>query len=245
MREDCDCDCDDEVKAGARQVGRPSSAAAWVGYLRHLARPVVEGIDLDREVEVALGNPCSLAGPLLVAARLDGEGAGGGGMARQGYDVPAVIRDEPRRYPDVFLWWGLVDESLDVMRAFDVDGDGPIIPQDVCTTIEVWTETELAALHALTNHAALMRRRDLEERIKRAVSWHIETTQPDNATNHCWAVNTFLDAGSGVGSGAGTAEAMHFAETLVSNCLVQNAQPDFLSAWILLDAARFFAGRAH
>lgn len=221
----------------ARRIGRPRSPAEWALYLRHLARPVVEGVDLDREIKVALGNPYSLAGPLLVVARsvqtprcahfcCDGR-------------VPKVIRDDPRRYPDIYLWWGLSDGSVNVMCAFDVDGDGSIVPQDLYTTIEVWTETELAALHALSNHVVrTAQNRDvIRDRIERAVAWHIENTQPDNATNHCWSVNTFLRAGIG----AGSAEAMQFAETLVSNCLVQNARPDFLSAWILLDASRFLS----
>ncbi len=62
--------------------------------------------------------------------------------------------------------------------------------------------------------------------------WHIENTQPDNATNRPWALHVFLLAGS--------PEGRHYAETLLHNALVTGPEP--FCAWILMDVATWLEG---
>jgi hypothetical protein len=77
-------------------------------------------------------------------------------------------------------------------------------------TIEVWTDAELSAVHALWRLATDRRREDWKRRLDRAVAWHLIHTQPDNATNRPWALHVFLLADQ--------PETIHYAETLLHNC---------------------------
>ena len=73
-------------------------------------------------------------------------------------------------------------------------------------------------------------------RVRLAVIWHLEHIQPDNATNHPWAVHLFAAAGCEVGA-PHASEADLFAQTLAHNALVSMGRPDRISAHILADAA--------
>lgn len=140
------------------------------------------------------------------------------------------------------LWWACVDatrrvapilDSLDSQRQALGDTAGSLIPQGLHRSIEVWTDTELSALHALY---WLGRRRGEPQWQRQALDaarWHIEHTQPDNATNRPWAVHVFAILNVQHGS----SEARLFAEALIHNCQVQLGRPDALSALILNDAA--------
>jgi len=206
--------------------GATDDLSRWGNHIRRLAEPVVGGLDLRGELRAALARPRWIGGALL-AWRWE---------RRHGSLAPELQPSEwnasrETARDDAALWWALIDErSGPVARWIDVNADGPLFEQGLYGTIEVWTETELCALHALWHHA----RREaaggvLAHRIGRTVAWHVENTQPDNATNHPWAAPVFLRHG--------TPESQHFAETLLSNCMVLNGRPDALSAWILLDAA--------
>lgn len=116
---------------------------------------------------------------------------------------------------------------------------GPLLSKDAFLAIEVWTECELAALHALHRLAREAADRSdaagaaaLTRRIAEATAWHLEHTQPDNATNRPWAVHVFLLSGPG----ADDAEA--YAGTLLHNMSATEARDERLSKWILADAAR-------
>ncbi|MBL1217398.1 MAG: hypothetical protein D8M59_07865 [Planctomycetes bacterium] len=217
----------------------------WITLLNRLCGPVLEPLDHDEQLRDALSKPDSLAGP-LIAYCLSPDRRAAHISKRAASDVktaePAPLRSrlvrEAGRLADVAMWWALFDPQLNVAQFTDLDADGPLFDPQIgrtFATIEVWTETELAGLHALWHHAQLDQRHAADsrqrmvERITRTVHWHIENTQPDNATCHPWAVHVFLLHG--------TPESQHFAETQVSNCLVSNAKPDVLSAWILRDAA--------
>lgn len=100
----------------------------------------------------------------------------------------------------------------------------PRSPDDV---IEVWTETELSAVHAAWGVAGW---RDAAER---SAIWLVDEIQPDNATNLPWAVHVFAD----LGEREGRADLTMYANTLLHNCIVGSGRPDGLSALILLDAA--------
>jgi hypothetical protein len=131
-------------------------------------------------------------------------------------------------------------EAIVVRRGKDMQGnpsptDGPLLAQDAFLAIEVWSECELAAVHALARLVRLRRGREpdvLAERLRGAVRWHLEHTQPDNATNRPWALHVFLLADDGTG------DASLYAETLLHNTLATDARSEPLSRWILADAAR-------
>jgi len=100
--------------------------------------------------------------------------------------------------------------------------------------LEIWTERELASLHALWWIAHQRGRDDLHARAMEAAGWHVDNIQPDNATNHPWAVHVFLELGV---SGGETTSLMH-AESLVHNSRVISGRPDRFSACVLFDASR-------
>lgn len=193
----------------------------WIEHGTRHAQPVIDNLDLDALLAAQRGKPFSIMTPLLLGHRHEQE------------SVPDTVQKSAARYPDLALWWSLVDPEFNPSLSIDTTAAGPLFDQDAFTAIEVWTETELSALHALSHNPKMSRR------INDAVDWHLECTQPDNATNRPWALHVFAQHA--------TPEADHFAQTLVSNCLVQNAAPDPLSALILLDAIgmlRKFAGLA-
>lgn len=111
----------------------------------------------------------------------------------------------------------------------DMGADGPLHAWQGDGAIEVWTEVELSALHAAWRLARRGAHAVLRARVERAMRWHLEHTQPDNATNRPWALHAFLLEGS--------PEARAYAGTLLHNALALGGRPEPLSAWILSDAA--------
>lgn len=134
--------------------------------------------------------------------------------------------------PDVRLWWCLQQRSWDD----DILAPGsacPLVPHRPDTAIEVWTEAELCALHALWSASLWLQRTDLRDRAVRAVRWHLDHTQPDNATNHAWAAHVFAR----VAIEHNDRDCEMYAQTLVHNCCVWDGRPDRLSAFVLMHAA--------
>jgi hypothetical protein len=138
-----------------------------------------------------------------------------------------------------------VEEALGCALATD----GPLWRQGDWDAIEVWTEAELCGLHGLHRFARLRPEwaPAVRSRIARAVAWHLEHTQPDNATNRPWAAHVFLLEGlSGSRGDSGRAGAATlYAETLVHNAQAQGHGGehaiDAVSRWILADAGREIA----
>ncbi|MEI7658091.1 MAG: hypothetical protein WCK33_08510 [Phycisphaerae bacterium] len=101
--------------------------------------------------------------------------------------------------------------------------------------IEIWTETELACLHALTwlgprwaSRAAL------------AARFLIEELQPDNGTNHPWAIHWF----AWLETMHGDTDAGMYAQSLLHNAMTAGGgMPDLFSALILHDAATWLDAR--
>jgi hypothetical protein len=183
------------------------TASQWAALLRAVAAPVAtrppQGPgDIGEAFSAAVA-----AGPVMPSA-------------------PANVRDLET---EVVLWWALADDRVDVEGLVCPRGDGPLWPARD-RAVEAWTEAELCGLHALWGLASRRGRDDWVRRCDRARDWHLENTQPDNATNRPWALHVFLLAG--------TAEGRLYAETLLHNAVVTAGRPDLLSAWILLDAAR-------
>ena len=136
------------------------------------------------------------------------------------------------------LWWALLEgaDPEPFVHPVAESGIGPVTPPEDELAIEIWTEDELAALHALSHHADRAEGTDLGERLRArvrvAAAWHVERLQPDNGTNHPWAVHVFLRLGGE------SADARLHAETLVHNACVATGRPDTFSACLLLDAGR-------
>jgi hypothetical protein len=156
---------------------------------------------------------------------------------------PAQAAHFPDR-PDAALFAALTDGATrpsDVLadRLSRPEAHESLLPRDEWSSIEVWTETELAALHALWWHAyppaatqdgAVEPLRTL---VRAVTAWHVDEIQPDNATNHAWATHVFLHAHFADGLPGAD---LH-AQTLTHNCMVSLGRPDRLSAHVLADAA--------
>lgn len=101
--------------------------------------------------------------------------------------------------------------------------------------IEIWTETELSCLHALTWLGM-----PHEARADAAARFLIDELQPDNGTNHPWAIHWF----AWMESAHGDVNAGLYAQSLLHNALTAGGGvPDLFSALILHDAANWTALR--
>lgn len=124
------------------------------------------------------------------------------------------------------------------------DGEpAPLLAPREDLAIEVWTECELSVVHAawrMVLEAGDARAvESLTRRVRSAIAWHLERTQPDNATTHPWAVHAVLELGSPWTEAADYAASMIHAVEAAGHA---SGIRDPLSSWILLDAA---AGLEH
>lgn len=135
---------------------------------------------------------------------------------------------------DVELWRALALHERATMKI----GAGPMqSSQPAMGAIEAWTECELSALHALwhlearglANGQCAGQRHSL-----RVARWHVDNTQPDNATNLPWAIHVFV----ALAAIEADAEAGLYAQTQLHNCQISMGRPDRRSTLILADAAR-------
>ncbi len=189
-----------------------------------------------------MGNRRPVDRPLV--ARVWGVGAGA---------APVGVRDDER------LWWALHDETLSVdevfaeaflkrtLKARNSAGreeawllDCPVLSRRA-GTIEVFTQSQLSALHAAWGLSVARGREDLRLACLHACGWFIENLQPDNATNHPWAAQVFVMKAATC-TGADQHElrgsALMYAQTLLHNCRVHLGRPDRFSAAVLVDAGR-------
>jgi hypothetical protein len=183
-----------------------AAVSRWIAHLRRLAEPAALPADT-----LGVG---ALEAPFRAA------------VCHEKVNLPP----QPVQTGEFGLWWARVDDRVDVDEILAAPTDGPLLPQGLFRTIEVWTDAELSSLHALWWLARARDREEWRERLARARDWHLLRTQPDNATNRPWALHVFLLGGTG--------ECVHYAETLLHNCLTMTGRPDPLSAWILLDSAQ-------
>ncbi|MFG0257573.1 MAG: hypothetical protein ACF8GE_06695 [Phycisphaerales bacterium JB043] len=143
--------------------------------------------------------------------------------------------DAPPRFDDDRLWQLVVrnDHSIPI----PIDDDGPLLgTRRDSLALEVWTECELSSLQALVWLALQQSSRTLLDRAAMASRWHLEHTQPDNATNRPWGIPAFLTLALRTPPLARESEL--YASTLLHNTLVTSGAPDTLSARVLADAAR-------
>lgn len=133
--------------------------------------------------------------------------------------------------PERALWDAALVGCTPEIATLDLAGQGPLWTADRWSAIEVWTESELCGLHAL----ARLRRTapgvaaTAAARIRSAITWHLDNTQPDNATHRPWAIHLFL--------GHPDPEVDLYGQTLLHN-FEAAGRGDRDAAWILRDAAR-------
>jgi hypothetical protein len=105
--------------------------------------------------------------------------------------------------------------------------------------LEQETEKELAGLHGWSwrlRQSPLADTQSSGPLFDAAVEWTLANIQPDNATNHPWAIHVFLERASRAGDPLST-DARLYAETMLHNTIVHMGRPDRFSALILWDAA--------
>jgi hypothetical protein len=105
--------------------------------------------------------------------------------------------------------------------------------------VEVWTQAELCCLHALAWVPGAW------PRASQTATWLAEELQPDNATNHPWAVHVFAELGAQGNSTVHT-QADMYAQTLLHNALVGAAAggaAEVFSGLLLMDGARWLRKR--
>ena len=119
------------------------------------------------------------------------------------------------------------------------DDPKPLLPPRDDLAIEVWTECELSVLHAAWRLVIAAKEASddveaLKRRVVSAVAWHLERTQPDNATTHPWGVHVFLELGTPWLEASDYAASIIHASEAAAHA---SGMLDPLSGWILLDAA--------
>ncbi len=73
--------------------------------------------------------------------------------------------------------------------------DGALHRMSSDESLDGWTYGELAGLHGLARLALLRRNQSWAKRVEEIALFHLENTQPDNATNQPWALFAFLWSG--------------------------------------------------
>jgi|GEM_PF-3087843 len=106
---------------------------------------------------------------------------------------------------------------------------GPLTGSYETGAIEVWTETELACVHAAWSLGT-----GWQQAARVSAHWLLDNIQPDNATNHPWAAHVFAR----LAEETGNFEFDLYAQTLLHNSVVGTGRPDAYSALILLHASR-------
>lgn len=135
--------------------------------------------------------------------------------------------------PERILWQIAAGGAFPERQILDLDSVGPLWAPGRWSAIEVWTESELCGLHALArlrrsgagSDAATL----VSRRLRGAILWHLEHTQPDNATHRPWAIHLFL--------GHPDPEVDLYGQSLL-HAYEAAGRGDRDAAWILLDAAR-------
>lgn len=172
-------------------------------------------------------------GPLAWADHLDSVAGSGIHGPHPSADPPTSLLRPARdgETPERTLWSAASAGQFPGPGCLELDSTGPLWSPDRWSAIEVWTEGELCGLHALARLGRLRadRAEAIARRLRSAIAWHLEHTQPDNATHRPWAVHLFL--------GHPEPEVDLYGQTLLHN-FEAAGRGDRDAAWILRDAAR-------
>jgi hypothetical protein len=199
----------------------------WSRRLRRIAEPVLAGTPLIR--------PATLAEKQAFVDTFTDEAG-----HRRVWDAFLLARllGLPRpRAEEPWLWsWGDIEDTprRGVTRS-PRRGDPPFFADRDAWALEQETEKELAGLHGWS---WLLRDATVRERsaFDAAADWILANIQPDNATNHPWAIHVFLELAA-TGDPRTSTDARLYAETMLHNTIVHQGRPDRFSALILWDAA--------
>ncbi len=131
--------------------------------------------------------------------------------------------------PDLQWWWALAAGGAAPVP----EPSGPLTRRREDQGIELWTEIELGALHAAWSLAIDREDEPLLARCMDACRWHIAELQPDNATNHAWAIHAFVIY-AGVFD---CSEADLHAQTLLHACMMTSGKPDRFSGLLMYESA--------
>ena len=223
--------------------GKTRDPQAWAGLMRTLAEPALTGTPL---LGVEDANEDAI--DRFIADFRDEAGV------RRAVDEPLLRSMTGRRgcapaaaataRRDVRLWWALVDDDI-TARDKPESGKGPLLDDAERLAIEVRTEAELGALHALSHAASRAGLLDADAnpiwaRCRSAAEYHIAELQPDNATNHPWAAGVFL----AIWCMEGDSAALVHGETLLHGCQTNLGRADRFSACLLLDGSRWLGALA-
>lgn len=235
------------------------STSDWANALRNLANNALQDAGIDPNTPLANITPTTPfrddmghtrpVDPHFFAWRLT-----------QHHNTPAPVTPTADAPPDALLWHALTADTpanpADILAAHDAPQHrdrtdaGALFPQHTnnpneSVPLEVWTERELASAHALgwlaRTHPQPDTRRAAQARLDDALDWHLDNLQPDNATNHPWAIHLFLQRDLHPSPAHDPHAPRIYAETLLHNCQVSMGRPDTFSAHILLDAADWLA----
>lgn len=115
-----------------------------------------------------------------------------------------------------------------------VRGDGALLTQGTFRAIEVWTDAELCALHALECLSRRAASASVTARCDQAMVLHFDQVQPDNGTNRPWALHAYVSFAARHHDARGA----WMAESLLHSMLASQARTDSLSQWILAHSLR-------
>lgn len=190
----------------------PSTLQNWSDRLRGAALATLGSESLDAMANLQSGELKQLPMAQLIGTSL-------------GVKTHTLGRES--RSLDERLWRSLADQSIKPPPCHSLIG--PLTGENKSGAIEVWTETELACVHAAWSLGD-----DWRTAAKASATWLLENIQPDNATNHPWAVHVFAS----LAVETGNFEFDLYAQSLLHNCIVGTGKPDAFSAIILLHASR-------
>lgn len=226
---------------------------SWIALLRSTAKSAVpaEFFQLHQSVGRAASRPSNTPDPSHPAAHAWITAFADDAGHRRDADTPFLSHTltlhpptspSPRTSELARVWWGLSHPAAFDSLRINLAADGPLLPHLREAGIETWTETELGTMHALLWRGTQQHSTPLIDRAFRAAHWMLDNLQPDNATNHPWAIHLFitmsLDPRRAEPDRAG---ADLYAQSLLHNAVVHMGRPDRFSALILWDAAHFLA----
>lgn len=175
-------------------------------------------------------------------------------MLRVPFDVPPTTRsvvgastsdlpDATSQRADELPLWQALHTGTDPLTliASATTSPTPLFPHFHHLAIELWTESELSGLHALSHFVAQSPNEQLRARMNSAALWLLDNIQPDNATQRPWAIHVFLHMAHEASLPESTRTSAHmYAQTLLHNTMIPMGPqvPDIFSACILLDSAR-------
>lgn len=193
----------DPLVQAMRDVAATTSLVDWAGHSRPYYHPLAIHLCLAafgrryETISPAAWSRCEEIIPSLVEPLRGAE-----------HFADAVPPDE---YVPLVLWQalGLAQQATLLSRDIDLEMTDSLVAAIVANpanggalhrmapdeSLDGWTYSELVGLHALARLALLRRNQAWAKRVEEIALFHLENTQPDNATNQPWGLFAFLWSG--------------------------------------------------